>query len=208
MGLFDLFKKPVPVGQNPLLTNDDYCLSRLRHAIWGDWFHSYEIRTLPRPNGIFKNRDKSRILCRADLTKCDCNDQREEDGSRIVPCHHIYRVALECGYFQQLINDPKIEGIIRNMRDPLFRAFMDGIIAHGYYSLPQKWAGSMKTFNELLELGILQGTKEEYVLSQFFRDKAAAFVYYAMTDPRNYSGRELLEGEYNPAAQCLRYEKK
>lgn len=206
MGLLDLFLQPKPpAGRDLLLTNEDYCLSRLRHAIWGDWFYSYEIKTSPWPSGIFKNREKNRIYCHADLKKCDCNDQREEDGSKIVPCHHIYRIALESGRFREVVNNPKIEDIICNMRDPLYNAFLSRIIERGYYSQPGKWSGSIKTFGELQGLGILQGTQDRYELTPFFKDNAAAFVYYSMTDPRRYDGRELHAGEYNPKVRKLEF---
>lgn len=206
MGLLDLFMQSKPsAGHDLLLTNEDYCLSRLRHAIWGDWFYSYEIKTSPWPSGVFMNREKNRICCHADLKKCDCNDQREEDGSRIVPCHHIYRVALESGHFRKVVSNPQIEGFIRDMRDPLYNAFLNRIIERGYYGQPGKWSGSAKTFRELQELGLLQGTQERYELTPFFKDNAAAFVYYSMTDPRRYDGRDLSEREYSPAVQKLKF---
>ena len=205
MGLFTFLQSILSAG-DPLLTNEDYCLSRLRHAIWGDWMYSYEIKTGFRPRGIFKNTKMSRKLCHADLVTCDCNDSREEDGSRIIPCQHIYRVALESGRLGELLVNPEIETMVKGMRDPLYNAFLSSIIERGYYGDSRKWSGSRKTFDELESLGILQGSPEEYSLTDFFRKNAAAFVYYSMTDLRRYSGRELSPGEYDPRRQCLRYE--
>jgi hypothetical protein len=166
------------------LTNEEYPLSRLRHALWEDWYHGFEIKTFPNKHGIFRPNGHSEKTYKATLKDCTCDD-RAEDGTLIRPCVHMYRLALETGDFEAMVRNPQIEKAVREMRNPLFNNFFQGVIARGYYSEPHQWNLSRVTFEELKTLGLIQGEQKEYRLTAFFMDNAAAWVYYTMTDQRS-----------------------
>lgn len=219
MGLLDLFKKNVqkPVvksaqvnvqaKENAFLKADDHSLAYLRHAIWGDWFYSYNITLKPKPSGTFYNKERNRILGQANLNTCNCGACDEDTGELILPCHHMYRIALETGYLCELVADPTVESVIKGMRDPLFNALLASVIERGYYHIAKKWNGSIKTFNELQELNIIEGVPDAFRPTDYFKTHATAFILYSMTDLRYYNKRHGMPCIYNAQVQMLRYPK-
>lgn len=177
MGLFDFFQ------QSHFVTDEDLPLSRLRHAIWGDWFESFEIKKFPKPHGVFFLDSGKKSSYTATLKECTCND-RTDSGTLIRPCAHMYRLAIETGKLQAEIGDTDVPKIIHEMRTPLFNSFYNGVISRGYYRMPHKWSLSSVTFEEIKALGLIRGDKEEYWVTDYFFRNATAFVYFTMIDPR------------------------
>lgn len=202
MGLLNLIKKS-PDIDSLYRTNDDYTISRLRHAIFGDWFASYEMILKPWPIAKYYNQAHRRVICSTTLEKCNCGDCREDDGRLIVPCHHMYRLALESGRFAEIIDNPEIKQFVSDMRTPLFNSFLE-LVNSGNYEMVKTWHRSKTTFEELEQLGIVQGDQEDYTLTPFFKKNAAAFIYYTLTDPRTCSDDEA-DISFNPARQLLKY---
>lgn len=190
MGLFSFGRFGKSVGGMPpsdlksiYLSNDPQTLARLRHAIWGDWYHEFEVKSFPNVHGIFRFNSHNDKTCKTTLRDCTCEDLTE-DGKIIRPCVHMYRLAIETGQFDEWVRNPQVEKSVREMRTPLFNNFYNYVISRGYYEEPHEWYASKKTFDELKSLGLIRGDQKKYYLTPLFMDNAAAWVYYTMTDPR------------------------
>ena len=204
MGLFDFIKNmgaPSADLKRLYLTNDSRTLARLRHAIWGDWNFSFEIAQVGgMPQGTFRSHRQSENVRHVTLSKCDCGDSTE-DGKPIVPCQHMYRLALETGRFEEFVKNRQVETIVREMRDPLYKAFSK-IVLSGYYECAGTWNGSAKTHDELVQLGLIRDIGDEWLFTDYFINNAAAFNYYVCMDSRDTYKSERA---FNPNAKKQQY---
>lgn len=157
---------------DPFLSTNAHTLKNLRSAIIGYGCGNIKVKRGFLPSAEILSGTKK---IKASLSGCSCADS-------VRPCVHMYRLALETGKIASL-SDPKIKKLIDELSDSAYKGLEDLVRSAFYDSTERKWEGA--GFTELKNAGVVQGEKDSFSLTSFFRENVISFTYYTYTDRRD-----------------------